>query len=260
MNIRQFYEQSAVVSLNAGLAAFIPPILLLFYSVVIAKNFQLLILVVPFLIYSLYCYQVYLLNNNRAKSIQIETKVEHFISTLLEESTLLFTFLPAPSLRMLFFNPAGIKVGEIRDRSFFMARWFLPYFLDRLFNRKFVLYDQKDKPIVYFQQMKDQIEITTPEGEYVSTVYRLNKGKGKEYFFDNLSIQILKKGIPSDYTFITPEKKVFGQIQSGLMPVEWGKRFVNPNTPILTFSPCAGEKDRIQLLALLICTYMYRYH
>lgn len=260
MNIRQFYEQSAAASLNAGLAAFIPPILLLFYSVVITRNFQLLILVVPFLIYSLYCYQVFLLNKNRAKSIQIETKEEPLISTLQEETTLLFTFLPAPSLRMLFFNPAGIKVGEIRDRSFFMARWFLPYFLDRLFSRKFVLYDQKDKPMIYFQQMKDQIEINLPEGEHVSTVYRLNKGKGKEYLFDNLSIQILKKGIPPAYTFITPEKKVFGQIQSGLMPVEWGKRFVNPNTPILTFSPHVSDKDRVQLLALLIGIYMYRDH
>ncbi|MBB6446521.1 hypothetical protein [Bacillus benzoevorans] len=260
MNIRQFYEQSAAASLNAALAALIPPILLLFYSVVITKYFQLLILAIPFLIYSFYCYQVFLLNKNRAGSIQLETAEEPFTYNFFEESTFLLTFLPAPSLRMLFFDPSGIKAGEIRDRSFFLARWFLPYFLDRVFSRKFVLYDQQDKPIVFFQQRNDQIEIITPEGEHVSTVYKFIKGKGKEYLFDHQSIQLLKKGIPADYTFMTSEKTVFGQIQSGLMPLEWGKRFVNPNTPILTFAPCAGEKDRIQLLALLICIYIYRDH
>ena len=91
-------------------------------------------------------------------------------------------------------------------------------------------------------------------------MYKLRKGKGKEYLFDHQSIQLLKKGIPAVFTFMTPEKTVFGRIQSGLMPMEWGKRFVNPNTPILTFAPCTGEKDKIQLLALLICIYIYRDH
>lgn len=260
MNIRQFYEQSAAVSLNAGLAALIPPIMLLIYSIVIIKNHQLLILVIPFLLYSFYCYQVFLLNKNRAKSIQIESIEETYTSNLLEESTFLLTFLPAPSLRMLFFSPAGVKIGEIRDRSFFPARWFLPYFLDRLFSRKFVMYDQQDKPVIYFQQLKDQIKIFTAEETYLSTVYIVKKGRGKEYLFENQSIQLLKKGIPVSYSFMTADKKSLGHIQSGLMPVEWGKRFVNPNTPILTFAPTAGEKDKFQLLALIICIYIYRDH
>lgn len=261
MNIRQYYEQVAAVSLNASLAAFIPAIFILFYSVVVTKIYQLLLFIIPFLIYSFYCYQVFLLNKNRAKSIQIESfEKETCATNLLQESTLLLHFLPAPSLRLLFFNPSGIKVGEIRDRSMFFIRWFLPFFLDRFFNRRFILYDQADKPFVHFHLYKDRIEMITQEGVLLTTVYKLQKEKCVEYLLDSQFIQMIKSGIPADYSFVTAENKLFGRIQRGMMPLEWGQKFVNPNTPILTYAGSNEEKDRLQLLAMLINIYMYADH
>ncbi len=261
MNIRQYYEQAAVISLNASLAAFIPPIFILFYSVVVTKVYQLLLLIIPFLIYSFYCYQVFLLNKNRARSIHIESFEDQlFAANPLQESSLLLHFFPAPTLRLLFFNPAGIKIGEIRDRSMFIIRWFLPFFLDRYFNRKFILYDHADKPCAHFHIYTDRMEIKTQDEVHLTTIYKLQKGKYKEFLLDSQSIQMIKSGIPADYSFITADNKLFGQIQRGIMPLEWGQRFVDPNTPILTCSGLNEEKDRLQLLAMLINIYIYADH
>lgn len=261
MNIRQYYEQAAAISLNASLAAFIPPIFILFYSVVVTKIYQLLLLIIPFLIYSFYCYQVFLLNKNRASSIQLEPfEKEGCTTNLLQETTLLLHFLPAPTLRLLFFKPSGVKVGEIRDHSMFFIRWFLPFFLDRFFNRRFILYNQEDKPTAHFHLYKDRIEVITQEGVLLTTVFKLQKGKCREYLLDKQFIQIIKSGIPANYSFVTPENRLFGRIQRGMMPLEWAQRFVNPNTPILTYAESNEEKDKLQLLAMLINVYMYVDH
>ena len=142
----------------------------------------------------------------------------------------------------------------------FFIRWFLPFFLDRFFNRRFILYDQADKPFVHFHVYKDRIEIITQEGVLLTTVYKLQKGKGVEYLLDSQFIQMIKSGIPADYSFVTAENKLFGRIQRGMMPLEWGQKFVNPNTPILTYAGSNKEKDRLQLLAMLINIYMYADH
>nr|WP_295975512.1 hypothetical protein [uncultured Bacillus sp.] len=261
MNIRQYYEQRAATSLNAGLAALIPPILILFYSIVVAQYFQLLILVIPFLIYSLYCYQGYLLNRRRSFSAHkatIENKVED--SHLLVESDILLAFLPAPSLRILLFNPFGVKIGELRDHSFFLLRWFVPFFIDRFFNRTFSLYDQQKQQLYLYQLHKERLEIFTADNVLLYTIYIERTRKRKEFFLEDVSVILKKNGIPACFSFETIEKKELGRIQSGVMPVEWGKRFADPNTPILSFPESTEIKERIQLFALLIVIYMYSDH
>ena len=138
MNIQQYYEQAAMASLNAALVAFIPSILLVIYAVFITQAYYLVVLLAPFLIYSFFCYQKFLLDKNRAKAVKFPSDTEiTTIENLLDQNELLVTFMPAPSLRLLLFTPNGMKVGEIRDQSFSLIRWFLPSFMDQLFVKKY---------------------------------------------------------------------------------------------------------------------------
>lgn len=44
---------------------------------------------------------------------------------------------------MLLFAPSGKLIGEVKDLRFWKWRWFLPYFMDRLFPGMYGLYNDK---------------------------------------------------------------------------------------------------------------------
>ena len=73
MNIRHYYEQSAIASIHAGLIAFIPAIALLLYIFLHSKRMELIILIIPFLLYSFSCYLRFLQNQKRAHAVQIDS-------------------------------------------------------------------------------------------------------------------------------------------------------------------------------------------
>src|SRR3954451_20955568 len=107
MNIQQYYEQAAMASLNAALVAFIPSIFLLIYAVFITQAYHLVLLSAPFLIYSFFCYQKFLLDKNRAKAVKLPSDIKtNSIENLFDQTELLVTFMPAPSLRLLLFTPS----------------------------------------------------------------------------------------------------------------------------------------------------------
>lgn len=261
MNIEQYYEQSATASLNASLVAFIPPTLLLIYSVVITDIYQLLLLEIPFLIYSFYCYQLFLLEKKRAQSVNAASIAnEQKGQSPLSESALLLLFLPAPSLRLLLFTPGGLKAGEIRDKSFFRIRWFLPFFVDKLFTRKIGFYDAQEQALAFFHFHRDRLEIVAGDGECLMTIFKVKKGKKKEYVLKEHTVMIEKKGIPADYSFLTYENRLIAEIKTGWMPVEWGERFVNPNTPIMRFHQHLTNEEKIQIMAIISTMYAYTNH
>src|SRR5690606_9563865 len=105
MDIQQFYKKTASISLNASLASLVPPFFLIMYGIIIAPDGKLVLAVVPFLLYSFICYQYYLVNDQRSKEIkEILPMADKNPSELLMNTTVLFTFLPAPTLRMLIFG------------------------------------------------------------------------------------------------------------------------------------------------------------
>jgi len=259
MNIQQFYQQSAQVSLNASLVAFIPSIALLFYAYFIAQNFQLSILVIPFLIYSFFCYQKFLINKNRAKEVKLSLLNNEPSRGKIFEKKLLITFMPAPSLRMIFFTPNGMKAGEIRDESFLFIRWFFPNFIDKLLVKKYVLYDDLDRPIAFYRDLKDRILISSSNHQEMAVIYKTKNGNKKEFFFETMSILVNNNSL-QDYSFFTPNGTELAKVQTGWMPLEWGQRFVDPNTPILSMKEDLSESESIQLFSLFITLYKYVNH
>lgn len=259
MNIQQYYQQSAAASLNASLAALIPSILLLIYAFFISQTYQLCLLAIPFLIYSFFCYQRFLLNQNRAKAVKFSTTSFVPSRTHLFESDLLITFMPAPSLRLLLFTPNGMKVGEIRDQSFFKLRWLIPNLIEKHMMKKYVLYDYNDEPIVYYRDLKDRIKIISPNNQEIADIFKGIRGKEKEFFLETRSL-FIKNSSLQDYSFHSSDGTQLARIQTGWMPLEWGERFVQANTPILSMSEELSEREKIQLFALLISLYQYVDH
>jgi hypothetical protein len=260
MNIQQYYEQAATVSLNGSLVAFIPTLTLVIFAFV-THTYHLVLLILPFLIYSFFCYQKFLLNQKYSKAVNLLTLPEdQQASNLFSEKQLLLTFLPAPSLRLLLFAESGIKVGEIRDYSFSPTRWILPSIMDRICVRKFGLFDQKGELIVIYHFYKDRIELSNEEGEVISKLVKIKNEKKDTFMLENLRITIKKSSLQTDINLEDADGNKVAQINTGWMPLEWGKRFVQLNTPILEFDNNCTDHDRVQLFSLLVSIYAYSNH
>jgi hypothetical protein len=268
MNIQQYYRSAANIALNGSLAAFIPVILILGLGVYFSLKLPLHMVILPFLLYSFICYQGYLIHHRR--SLRAEIGQPSGQSILKKSNQLLIAFMPAPSLRMLLFEPGGHLVGEVRDMRFWWWRWFLPYFVDRLFPKTFGFYDHENKLAAIYQirKRKKQIKMYDANGNEIGIFLKknglprsANKRKGivkslvgdQEFFaewsplFPNMKIRN-KQGM------------IVGKLIKGWMPLEWGKRFVDANTPILFFDESLEEREKKLLFGVLAYFFQYTNH
>ena len=73
----------------------------------------MVLLIIPFLIYSFFSFQKHLLNRQRAKSVKLDLATIQDNMDLMSETQLLLAFLPAPTLKLQLFHPSGTKAGEL---------------------------------------------------------------------------------------------------------------------------------------------------
>ncbi|MBU8878779.1 hypothetical protein BGM26_07220 [Bacillus sp. FJAT-29790] len=261
MNIQQYYEKTASISLNASMASLVPPFFLIVYGIIIAPQGKMVFIVLPFLLYSFICYQFYLINDKRAKEIT-ENHIDDKTSILLKKDSVLITFMPAPSLRMLLFDPEGQLVGEIKDMKFWSIRWVMPYFLDKLFKRKYGLYDETNGLIAIFIVKNNRIEILDSEGILKSSIIQKPSQKRSEFIFQKKGkrITVERSLLFMDYRFFKGDRIKAGRLRKGLMPLEWGKRFKDANTPVMSFEQDLEGEDRVEIFAILTKLFHYTNH
>ncbi|MGJ7921496.1 hypothetical protein [Neobacillus sp. LXY-4] len=149
MNIQQYYRSAANIALNESIASFVPVILILGGGIYFSVDLPLFLVILPFIVFSFYCYQIYLIQHRR--SLEAMTKKPSVDLGLVRTEHLLITFMPAPSLRMLLFEPNGNLIGEVRDERFWWWRWFLPYFIDKRFPKTYGLYSPQNKLKAYYR-------------------------------------------------------------------------------------------------------------
>ena len=260
MNIQRYYEQTALTSIHTALLAFIPAIGLLLYIFLFSKQMELILLIIPFLLYSLSCYLKFLQNQKRANAVQINTINKQTMNhCLLSDTAFLITLTPAPSLRLQLFHSNGIKVGELRDTSTSLVHWLMPKFLHTRMVRKYGLYDENDELIASYLLDRDQIDICM-YGE--GSKERAFRGVRQEniYQFHQKAYQIEKDGIHDFSIILLSTKNKVGQIQTGWMPLEWNQRFIDANTPIFRLQENLIKEERVQIFSILIFIYVYYNH
>ncbi|GLB61129.1 hypothetical protein [Cytobacillus sp. NCCP-133] len=187
MNIQQYYRQSADISLNGSLAALMPSSIFLVYSIINVSRINLLLITAPFIIYSFLCFQVFLLNKQRAKKVA-NTRLRYIRAgnfPFLLQSNVLITYMPAPSLRMIIFNPKGMQIGEIRDMNMWKIRWFLPYFLDCLLPKKLGIFNQVNELEAVIYIRKAGIEIINCRTSGKEKILSKPKGDKRIYHHSN---------------------------------------------------------------------------
>lgn len=260
MNTQQYYRLAANTALNGSFAALLPVIAFLLPLYLFLPKKEMVFLALPFLLFSLFSYQSYLIQHERANRTESVGKNGEF-HKLFQEEQFLLNFLPAPSLRMLLFHPDGRVYGEIRDIRFTKVRWFLPYFLDRIFFREYGLYDNENRLFATFTFKKKMVHVHDENGDKLVTINekspRIYEIGMKDKSFE---LNLQSKSLYTDIEVSNESAERIGRVRKGWMPLEWAKYFVDANTPVLTFKEEQSREERLALLTIFIKYYRYSNH
>ncbi len=262
MNIQQYYRKTADISLNGSLAALVPPSFFLLYSILSAQRVNPLLIAVPFIVYSFLCFQMFLLNKQRADDIE-NTRCNYFgtgAMRFLLQSDALIAYMPAPSLRMIIFNPQGMQIGEIRDVNMWKIRWFMPYFLDRLFPKKLGIFNDADAVEAEIIIRKAKIEIFDGNTQEKETISFKKKGSNLIYKHRNGQYYIPRSYFHTDLQVYKGADTRIARFRKGWMPLDWAHRFKDPNTPILSFEAGVTAEEKIRIYAIFASLFHYRNH
>ncbi|WP_028391434.1 hypothetical protein [Bacillus cihuensis] len=257
MDIQKYYEKSAKISFYAAMISLIIAILFFVLHISGVMAGKILWLTLPFILLSMNYYIRFRLYEKHMRDSQVYIQSKSM--QLFDSEHLLLAFLPAPSLRMQFFNKDGAVVGEIRDQDMSWYKWLLPNVVSMFMPKRFGLYDCLGNRLAEFQTgsgLWSNMIVKDHEGNeigrykenakvaFLKTTGMISKPDGTEWIPINIG------GLSSFHLKVDNGKKL-ASFQTGWMPREWGKLFKNPNMPILTFHEKADLEGKLVTFGLL---------
>lgn len=251
MKINEYYRIAANLSLNGSIAALIPTFFIVFVNLSFIDNPHMMLLTIPFFIYSFFCFQVYLFRTKQSISIaRIIANSNTSANSLFHARHLLVFYLNSLSPKLQIYHPDGHLAGSIIRIRRKMFR-----------NSKvYVLYDIHEAPIGFFKVKGKKfirIEVFDQNRRFAGSL-EIRKHpwrKAKKELFDASGRFIGSvEGSPvfMDEHVVNKHHQPIGRLRRGWMPPEWCQLFPNPNTPVLTWGDLNTERDKLLGMSFLI--------
>ncbi|RFU65404.1 hypothetical protein [Peribacillus glennii] len=265
MNIRTYYEKTARMCFHVSWIALI--IAVVFFVLHASDVFEgnIIVITAPFLIVSIVQSIGARIYENRMKDLPQEYASP--ASSPLETKDILLTFMPAPTLRVLLFHPDGSLLGEIKDRNMSWFMWMVPNSLSMILKKRYILTDANGEVLAEYAvqggigtafSMRDGSGnlIGSYKESLRESLFRL---KGMIYSADGQEwIPVNVGGMLTEFQLKTIAGKPVAAFQKGWMPLDWGKRFKDMNTPILTFHEKATAQQKIAVFGFCASALNHR--
>ncbi len=257
MKIHEFYKDTANVHLNASIIALVPPIIIVIGNLSFFQNMQIMMLPIPFFVYSMISFQFYLFRKKQSISIgRYMPASESYYQSLFESRHLLVVFMSTFSSKVYLYFPTGHLAGTIRKyrekgmNVFRKPTIYALYSLDneviafyKISGKKLTMievYNQNKEYLGCFEKEKGALRkskksLLGENGEFIGVV------EGSRYFMD-------------EQVFNESSQQV-GRLRRGWMPVEWRYLFPESNTPVLSLAENLNDKDKLLKMSLLINEY-----
>jgi hypothetical protein len=243
MDIQKIYLRQAQLFLNSSLFALIPAWIFVFSIIVVIPGKNLMVLVIPFLIYSLFLFQNYLLNYKRF--IALSNKIDHVSSNLpnLLSCQQILLYFVKEEKELVFLHPTGAFLGKISEKkhSFSINK------RNRLHPKGFILIDSNENLLATYWR-SDTIDVHLSDQGYFGGFSNGVFSKVKGETMGNLS---------SKKTFLDEQIKngrgeVLFRVRKGWMPITNQKIFLNPNIPSVTINPALSDSEKLLFISLLV--------
>lgn len=264
MNIKEYYKSISIAALNISIFAALLSVVVFVVMSRFLHSAHVWETTVPFMLLS--CVFFIQFHISKRHYERVPEDIEASEKPFLEERNVLMAFMPAPTLRIVLFNPKGQYVGEIKDLNASWYKWFIPNNVMMLFPQSYILLDEQQKQLATFKAfgfLGKNIAIFNSVGKRIA-VYEENLKKSLFRYIGVLyddegtvRMNVNVSGFLQSFMISSAEDKKLVSFQKGYMPLEWSSRFKELNTPILTFSEEIGEEDMICIYAL--CAKLLNY-
>jgi hypothetical protein len=255
MKIDEYYRNVARINLNGSILALIPAILIVGGNFVFFQNKQIMLLVIPFLLYSIINFQLYIRKLKQAMTVGRNLPESNLpYPSIFSSEQFMLLFYNTLSPRLMIFFPDGTLAGEINKYTEKGYRYKDSY-------RTFALYDFNKELVCFFKLVEKKqlkIKVFNQENEYVGCLEKSKQFIGKKNKRELLNREgrfiAAVEGSPlyMDERIINSHNNQIGRLQRGWMPVEWNCYVLDPNTPVLSLSKELSEENKLLQLSFLI--------
>ncbi|MDQ0217888.1 hypothetical protein ELQ35_00150 [Peribacillus cavernae] len=266
MNIRTYYERTARRCFHVSWLTLI--IAVIFFVLHVCNVFEgnIIAITLPFLFLSIAQFCVSRTYENRMKDLPPDNVMMTNVSPLATKDVLL-TFLPAPTLRVLLFHPNGSLLGEIRDLNMHWFMWMIPNSFSLVLPKRYLLTNGEGEVLAEYKMkwgIKTVIYMKDNTGRLVGhyreslkeSIIRL---KGMIYTAEGQAwMPINVGGLLHNFDIETEGGKHIVSLRKGWMPLEWGTRFKEMNTPILSFDDQAKVEEKIAVFGFCASAFHHR--
>ncbi|MGM9926859.1 MAG: hypothetical protein ACI35P_02820 [Bacillus sp. (in: firmicutes)] len=264
MNIKQFYKTIAGMYLNISLLLTIISGLTFIFSYLYAEDNAIILAVFPFFLLSCMYFFTFLVYKRRYYHLPNTIPVND--RTPLEEEHILLVFMPAPTLHILLFHPKGKLLGEMKDGKSQWYKWFIPNSFSVFFPHSYELTDFDGNVLATYKQHRffstKQVfynekgeELAVYEQDWKKSLFRY---KGEVTNQDkSIHMKIDVGGMVQSFSILTADHRKIVSFQKGWMPLEWGEKFKEFNTPILSFGSHCSDDEKLCIFG--VCAYLLRY-
>ncbi|WP_409301159.1 hypothetical protein [Peribacillus sp. SCS-155] len=264
MDINQYYQKTAAAFFQVSWIALMLAVLFFVLHAADLLPGNIIAITAPFILLSIINMIGSRIYSNR--SVEVIVKEDNTGIQLFEQKDILLAFMPAPTLRLLLFNPDGTFLGEIRDKNMKWFKWMIPNSLSFFLRKHYLLLNASGEKLgEYYMKrgLQAVIHIKNGDGETVGHYEEILKDslmKIKGMVFDRrgepwIPVQIKRL---SEFSLATATQKQLAVYQKGWMPQDWQQRFKDPNTPILTFHENADSKEKLAVFAVCAALFNHR--
>ncbi|MEH7110258.1 hypothetical protein [Bacillus sp. JJ1764] len=253
MRIHDFYRNEALISLNGSIASLIPVCFIIVGNLSFLKNQDIMLLAIPFFVYSFISFQFYLYKRNQSNSISKQLISRNGNGLLLDAQQLLVLHMNTTSSSLQLYFSNGFLAGSFEKVPKRGKEWRQPY-------KIYVLRSSEQFPLAFFVVKKQngiKIEVYDQNKKYMGCLVKKNepfKKDKKELFNETGELIGMIEGSPGfmDEKMWNLHEKQEGRLRRGWMPLQWSALFPNPNTPVLSFKVDLSQGDRLIRMSLLI--------
>jgi hypothetical protein len=260
MKIYEYYRETANLNLNGSIAAQFLAIFIVWGNLSFFQNSEIMLLTSPFLVYSLTCFQLYLYNMNKSLTINKNMfKSKSYFRSIFDSKHLLVVYQNTQRSRVLLYFPDGYLAGEIKmyfskEKSFFPS------------SKTYALYNVHDQIICYFHVKGRKclnISVYDRNKQYLGFLEKKKRTwkKSKKELIDangRYIGAIEGSAVYMDEHIVDQSDQQVARLRRGWMPLEWGRLFPEPNTPVLSFTEGTSERDRLLRMSFLINEYFIK--
>ncbi len=260
MKINDYYKQSANLSLNSSIAALIPVSVFIWGNLVYIQNSELMLLILPFFIYSFSCFQLFLFRKNQgitsSRGLRKHKEAQYTFSDC---EHLLIVSLETSINRVSLYHPDGILVGDLREEKTNILKRISSHLAGaRCLHQQYIYYDPSDNKIATYSlnRKKRTIEVYCKNKEYLGTYLESNNkrmsNEGKLFLANGKLLGEIKSSIVFKDDQIINDNFRMARLRKGWLPLDWYSRFPDANIPVFHINSNISEQERLVSLSLII--------